>query len=204
MSRETPEAAFAEARTAMERGDWEGFCACLDADTLRRIAENGVARLLSGGPAAEHLLATLCRDHGVPDETVATMRAGLQRLAESGRAAGAPEMRSDPRTMLEYSIRHRQILDEYQKSLASTLRAVTDLAGFTAALERTLRAESGGGSLSTRLFVGEVIEDVSITGTKAWATRRDTSGHTEDVGFVRRKGEWYIRPLAKRPSAGRS
>ena len=127
----------------------------------------------------------------------------LQRLSESGRAAGSPEMRSDPRTMLEYSLRHRQVLDEYQKSLASTLRAVTDLAGFTAALERTLRAESGGGSLSTRLFVGEILEDVSITGTKAWATRRDTSGHTEDVGFVRRKSEWYIRPLAKQPAAGR-
>jgi hypothetical protein len=57
--------------------------------------------------------------------------------------------------------------------------------------------------LSSRLFVGETLEDVSITGTKAWATRRTPEGHAEDVGFVRRKGDWCIRPLAKRPAAGR-
>lgn len=104
MSRATPEEAFAEARAAMERGDWEGFCACLDAETLLRIAENGVGRLLAGGPETGALLAGLCREHAVPD-----------------------------------------------------------------------------------------------AGTKAWATRRSADGHTEGVGFVRKKGEWYIRPLAKRP-----
>jgi hypothetical protein len=57
--------------------------------------------------------------------------------------------------------------------------------------------------MSTRLFVGEALEDVSITGTKAWATRRGADGHVEDVGFVRKKDGWYIRPLAKRPGAGR-
>lgn len=46
-------------------------------------------------------------------------------------------------------------------------------------------------------------EDVSIAGTKAWGARRTAEGHVEDVGFVRRKGVWYIRPLAKRPAAGR-
>jgi hypothetical protein len=51
MSRATPEDAFAEARAAMERGDRDGFRACLDAGTLLRIAENGVGRLLAGGPA---------------------------------------------------------------------------------------------------------------------------------------------------------
>ena len=45
--------AFAEARGAMERGDWESFCACLDAETLFRIAENGLGRLLAGGSATE-------------------------------------------------------------------------------------------------------------------------------------------------------
>src|SRR6185295_10758721 len=85
LSRATPEEAFAEARAAMERGDWEGVCACLDAETLLRIAENGVARFLAGGPATGALLAGLCREHAVPDEMVVTLRARLQRLAESGR-----------------------------------------------------------------------------------------------------------------------
>jgi hypothetical protein len=57
--------------------------------------------------------------------------------------------------------------------------------------------------MSTRLFVGEALEEMSITGTKAWATRRSADGHADDVGFVRKKGEWYIRPLAKRHEAGR-
>jgi hypothetical protein len=199
MSRATPEEAFAEARAAMERGDWEGFCACLDAETLLRIAENGVGRLLAGGPATGDLLAGLCREHAVPD----ALRARLQRLAESGRAAVSPEARLDPRAMVEASLRHKRVVDEYRVSLKSTLKAVPELARFTAALERALRAESGGGSMSTRLFVGEALDEVSITGTKAWATGRSADGHTEGVGFVRKKGEWYIRPLAKRPGAGR-
>ncbi len=203
MSRATPEEAFAEARAAMERGDWDGVCACLDAETLLRIAENGVSRLLGGGPATGILLANLCREHAGPDEIVAALRARLERLAESGRAVVSPEARSNPRTMVEESLRHKRVVDEYRESLKSTLKAVPDLARFTAALERVLRAESGGGSMSTRLFVGEVLEHVSITGTKAWATRRSEDGHAEDVGFVRKKGGWYIRPLTRRPGAGR-
>jgi len=92
---------------------------------------------------------------------------------------------------------------EYRASLKSTMKAVPELARFTAALERALRAESGGGSMSTRLFVGEALEEVSITGARAWATRRSADGHAEDVGFVRKKDGWYIRPLARRPGAGR-
>lgn len=203
MARATPEETFAEARGAMERGDWEGVCACLDAETLLRIAENGVGRLLAGGPATAAILAGLCREHAVPDEMVVTLRARLERLAESGRAAGAPELRSDPRAMVEESLRHKGVVEEYRASLKATLKAVPELARFTAALERALRAESGGGSMSTRLFVGEALEEVSITGTKAWATRRSADGHVEDVGFVRKKDGWYIRPLARRPGAGR-
>jgi len=187
----------------MERGDWDGFCACLDAETLLRIAENGVSGLLGGGPATEALLANLCREHAVPDEIVATLRARLERLAESGRAVVSPEARSNPRVMLEESLRHKRVVDEYRESLKATLKAVPDLARFTAALERVLRARSGGGSMSTRLFVGEVLEQLSISGTRAWATRRSADGHAEDVGFVRKKGGWYIRPLTRRPGAGR-
>lgn len=112
----------------MERGDWEGVCACLDAGTLLRIAENGVGRLLAGGPATGALLAGLCREHAVPDEMVVTLRARLQRLAESGRAAGAPELRSDPRAMVEESLRHKGVVEEYRESLKATLKAVPELA----------------------------------------------------------------------------
>ena len=134
MSRATPEDAFAEARDAMERGDWEGFCACLDAETLLRIAENGVGRLLAGGPATAALLAGLCREHAVPDEMVVTLRARLERVAESARVVVSPDVRSDPRAMVEASLRHKGVVDEYRASLKSTMKTVPELARFTAAL----------------------------------------------------------------------
>jgi GNAT superfamily N-acetyltransferase len=56
---------------------------------------------------------------------------------------------------------------------------------------------------AARLFAGEALEQVSISGTRAWATRRGADGHAEDVGCIRKKNGWYIRPLAKRPGAGR-
>jgi hypothetical protein len=70
-----------------------------------------------------------------------------------------------------------------------------ELAHLDAALERAI----GGGSVSARLFTGEVVEDVQINGTKAWGVRRGANGFREDVGFVRKKGLWYIRLFGTRP-----
>lgn len=203
MSRTTPEEAFAEARAAMERADWDGVFACLDPDDLLKIAENGVSRFLTGGEATADAFTALCGEHDVPGEMVATLHTLLQRIAESARTSVSPAGRSEPGAMLQQSLRHKQIVDDYRKALKATLKAVPDLARFTAALERALRADGGGGSVSSRLFLDEVLEDVSITGTRAWATRRSRAGHPEDVGFVRRKGQWYIRVLGKRPGGGR-
>jgi hypothetical protein len=100
--------------------------------------------------------------------------------------------------MLEQSLRHKQIVDEYRTALKATLKAVPDLPRFAARVERALRAATEGGSVSSRLLVDEVIENVEITGNKAWATRRTAAGHSEDIGFVRRKDGWCVRLLAKR------
>jgi hypothetical protein len=202
-SRTTPEEAFAEARAAMERGDWDGVFACVDPDNLLKISENGVSRFLVGGEATADAFTALCGEHDVPGEMVAALHTLLQRISESARASVSPASRPEPGAMLQQSLRHKQIVDEYRKALKATLKAVPDLARFTAALERAMRAEGGGGSVSSRLFVDEILEDVSITGTRAWATRRSADGQSEDVGFVRRKGEWYVRVLAKRPGGGR-
>ncbi|MGH7375050.1 MAG: hypothetical protein ACREJY_12570 [Candidatus Rokuibacteriota bacterium] len=129
MSRTTPEEAFAQARAAMERGDWDGVFACLDPDNLLKISENGVSRFLMGGEATADAFTALCGEHDVPGEMVAALHTLLQRIAESARASVSP--------------------------------------------------------------------------ARAWATRRSAAGHSEDVGFVRRKGEWYIRVLGKRPGGGR-
>ena len=83
------------------------------------------------------------------------------------------------------------------------MKAVPDLPRFTAALERAMREVLGGGSVSSRLFVNEILKGESTEGTMAWATRRTPEGHSEDVGFVRRKGAWYMRVFAKRPGRSR-
>jgi hypothetical protein len=57
----------------------------------------------------------------------------------------------------------------------------------------------GGGSVSSRLFVGETVENVQIDGTKSWGIRRGPDGFQEDVGFVRKKGVWLIRLFGSRP-----
>jgi len=147
MSRTTPEGAFAEARAAMERGDWDSFFACLDPGNLLRIAENGVARFLVGGEATADAFTALCGEHGVPGEMIVALRALLQRRTDSGRASVSQAGSSERGAMLQQSLRHKQIVDEYQKALKGTLKAVPDLPRFTAALERAMRAAAGGGSV---------------------------------------------------------
>lgn len=203
MSRTTPEEAFAEARAAMQRADWDSVFACLAPDNVLKIAKNSVAHFLMGDEKVAHLFTALCREHAVPDEMVVALRVLLQRMAESGRASVSAMASSEPGAMLQQSLRHKQIVEEYQKSLKGMLEAVPSLSRFAAALEREMRAATGGGSVSSKLFVDELLEEVSITGTKAWATRRTATGHSEDVGFVRRKGEWYIRVFARRPGKRR-
>jgi hypothetical protein len=199
MSRGTPEEAFAEARAAMERADWDRVFACLAPDNVLRIGENSVAHFLSGGEETARTFSALCGEHAVPEEMVLVLRNLLQRMAESGRASVSAMASPDPGAMLQRSLEHKQNVEEYRKALKGMLKAVPDPSRFVAALERAMRAATGGGSVSSRLFVDEVLEGVSITGATAWATRRTATGHSEDVGFVRRKGEWYIRILAKRP-----
>lgn len=192
MAGATPEETFSQARAAMERGDWEGVFACLDADNLRRIGENSIGRFVAGGEAAADAFVALCGEHGVPRETAAALRSSLQRMAE-GRVTAADM--SNPATMMERSRLHQQHVAAYRDAVKSTLKSAPDLPRFTAALERAL----GGGSVSARLFVGEVVEDVQINDTKAWGVRRGANGFLEDVGFVRKKGLWYIRLFGTRP-----
>jgi hypothetical protein len=193
MAGATPEETFSQARAAMERGDWEGVFACLDADNLRRLGENSINRFVAGGEAAGDAFVALCGEHGVSREPVVALRSSLQRMAESMSAARAS--RPDPATMMERSRLHQQNVTTYRDAVKSILKSAPDLPRFTAALERAL----GGGSFSTRLFVGEVVEDVQITGTKAWGVRRGPNGFREDVGFVRKKGLWYVRLFGTRP-----
>ena len=194
MPRGTPEETFAEARAAMERGDWEAAFACLDPADVTRIAKNTFARFLMAGGAAADAFLQICGRHGISEATIADIRARGQAILQSGRH---PVPAPGPAT-IEQSRRHQEFVKAYQQAQEDALDSVADLAAFTGALERAVRADGSGGSVSSQLFVGERLEGVSIEGTKAWATRRMASSATEEVGFVRRKNGWYIRLFARR------
>lgn len=194
MSRGTPESVFATAQEAMERGDWETFFDCLDRRDLLRLA--GMAFGLAGG-------ARLCMEHGIPAEALGRVEALARDINESGRAmvreaGGSPGAATAQSDLLERSLRHRDLLGAHQKAVETCLKSVTNLASFTAGAERLKRATLGGGSVSSTLFVGERLCDVSVNGQKATGVRRMQRGWTEPIAFVKKKGQWYIRFL---PSA---
>lgn len=192
--RETPEAVFATAQSAIARGDWEAFFACLDRPELLRIAKNGVGLMIAGPP--EPGTQSLCATHGFPIDDV---RARGQRIVESAGAIVAnPTRPPDAATMREQSSRHKALVDDYTDAIESSLGAVPDLAAFTAALERHMRAGGGGGSVSSRLFVGETLTDLVVEGKKARGKRRLDGGAVEDIAFARKTDGWHIRlPLRR-------
>ena len=193
MARTTPEETFAEARAAMEGGHWEGVFACLESDNLMRIGQNSVGHFMNGGDRSMQTFVALCGEHGVPSDKVSALRGALEHMAEWGRAAMARA--SDPAAMMRQSLEHRDNVKAYNLALKETLKAAPNLPAFTAALERSL----GGVSVSSRLFIDEVVENIQIDGTKAWGIRRGPNGFQEDVGFVRKKGVWFIHLFGKRP-----
>jgi hypothetical protein len=197
MAPTSPAAVFTDARAAMERGDWNAFFACLDRDSLVRIAENSFKGLINRDTAG---LQALCAEFSFPADAIDRLRSverTMARLAEE-----IVKMRFSaamPVNAAEIMLGHRQSVGEYEKILTRALKSVPDLPAFTAALERRMRAVVGGGSISSEMFVGETLEDVVVEGRNAWATRRMGESWTEDVGFVEKGGAWYIKILARRP-----
>ncbi|HVP62147.1 MAG TPA: hypothetical protein VMT11_16405 [Myxococcaceae bacterium] len=176
----------------MERTDWEAFFECLDRSDLTRLAKMGVAISGEHGPA----FAGLCLEHGVPVEALKTVKGLMQALSES-----AQTFRTDPGAttseMHERSLRNRDLVKALDKAIEACLRSVTNLAAFTAKVERLKRAKFGGGSVSSTLFVGERLHDLTVEGTRASAIRRFKGGYEESITFIRRGDTWYIKLLPK-------
>lgn len=179
--RESPQAVFATAQAAIARGDWETFFACLDQTELLRIAKNGVGFLLAGPP--DPAVAALCATHRFPLDDA---RARGQRIVDSAKAMRGPSTREQP-------MRHKDLVDDYSDGIEKGLKALPDLAGFTAGLERHMRSGGGGGSVSSRLLVGETLRDMVVEGTKARGKRQLGGGAVEDIAFVQKKDGWSIR-----------
>lgn len=188
MALTTPAETFAEAQAAMTNGNWDGFFGTLDRDDLMKIAANGVNRLVGQGPSGAVILRDLGAEHSINAEMVAELIAGVERIVSSAPAATP-------------SADHRAIVGGYEDLLKRMLKGIADPGRFAAALERTFRAAGSGGSVSSSLFVGERLEGVEIDGNRAWGTRRLAGGEDEDIGFVKRRGGWFIRLSARRPRA---
>jgi hypothetical protein len=184
-----PHAVFARAQAAMERGDWETFFGCLDRAELLVIARNGVKFLAASAPAVRSPLRSVLVDHAFPLDALDAQGRDIVQSAE----AIVRDRDRPPAEQAHASLRHRELVQRYQDSIETGLKAVRDLATFTAALERAMRSGGGGGSVSSRLFVGETLTDVVVEGAKARGKRRLPGGTLEEIAFVRKKGDWYIR-----------
>lgn len=158
----------------MARNDLPEVFACLDINDLKRMAENAVALSLGARiDDADDEVRRISRDHNFPlDEILAARRRIMQ----------SPGM--------EATFAHR---DTMKRGLA----AVRNLPSFLALLEGYSRRISGGGSISGRLFQHETLSDVRVEGSRAWGTRVFEPGSSDDVEFVRRKGEWYIKLISR-------
>lgn len=86
---------------------------------------------------------------------------------------------------------------QVRETIDSGLDSVADLPVFSALLERHTRQHSGSGSVARSLFQGEHLEDLEVEGSRAWATRFDSRGEVDPIGFTRRSEEWLIRLFAR-------
>jgi hypothetical protein len=173
MSRETPQAAFDHAQAAMLRGDLFEVFACLDVNDLKRVAANAVALVLGARIDADEEVRRICDEHRFPLDDLMSARRRVMQM---------PSM--------EATMNQR---DTMKRGLA----AVSNLPAFLAALEGYSRRVSGGGSISMRLFQNETLADVQVEGSRAWGTRTHGSESGEDVEFVKRKGQWYVKLIAR-------
>jgi hypothetical protein len=174
MSRETPQAAFELSQAAMLRGDLFEVFACLDVNDLTRVAANAVAQSLGARiDDADDEVRRICDEHRFPLDDLLSARRRVMQM---------PGMEA---TMNQ------------RGTMKRGLAAVSNLPAFLAALEGYSRRVSGGGSISMRLFQNETLTDMQIEGSRAWGRRVQGSGSSDDVEFVQRKGQWYIKLIAR-------
>ncbi len=174
MSRETPQAAFEHAQAAMLRGDLFEVFACLDVNDFKRVAANAVALALGTRiDDADEEVRRICEEHGFPLDDLLSARRRVMQMPG------------------------RQATTNQRDTMKRGLAAVSNLPAFLAALEGYSRRVSGGGSISTRLFQNESLTDVQVEGARARARRVHASESSDDVEFVQRKGQWYIKLIAR-------
>jgi hypothetical protein len=157
----------------MHRGDLLDVFACLDVSDLRLVAGNAIAMSLGAHiDDADDEVRQICREYGFPlDDLLIARRRVVQTPG-------------------------RDATTNQRDTLKRGVAAVSNLAAFLGALEGYCRRVNGGGSISTRLFQNEKLTDVHVQGSRARGTRVYGPGASDEVEFVQRKGQWYIKMTA--------
>lgn len=187
MSQLSPLDVFSEAQSAMARGDYDTFFKCFNNSDLMGIAKNSVSRLMSSDDTFSALREILGQ-HSVSHASFDNMLEKLTEMIDSS----SPPIDDDYR-------QRQQRVKAFNNAMSTMLKSAANLAGLTAALEKAMRSMRHAGSVSRSLFIDEVLEQIVIEDNKAWATRKIASGHSEDIGFIKKKGQWYIRLMARKP-----
>jgi len=195
---DSPAQVYAEAQAASARGDLEALFSRLDRAALIAICINGINLLLAAEESDRRLLRDLCLRFGIEDVDIDALLTGIECIAISAERIATASPTADPAAIRRQSEAHRSIVADYQRGVQALPKATSDLPAFSAALERLVRERLGGGSVSTRLFLDETLENLQIDGNQAWATRRFSNGSDEDIGFIKRRQGWRIRLFARR------
>lgn len=175
------------AQSALAVGDLAVAFACFDRSDVMKIAGNSVRALSVADADADELFDRF--GFG----TLSELRDLTDRMAVSAASLNEDPSSYDPAV-------HRQMTKDYDAAIKDGFRGVADLPDFTAAMEERMREVMGGGSVSTSLFAGEMLEDVEVDGRKAWATRSERGQAIDDIGFVRTRDGWKIKLFARRPA----
>jgi hypothetical protein len=194
MTAASPAEAFLAAQQAMIHGDWEGFFRRL---TRRRLVEIAVMVIPMVGDDPAGTFSDLCRRHGIPADLLADVRDLGDEIVRSAERFRGDDGRS-PAEMVADSDRHRLLVKEHARAAKACVDAITDVAAFVAASERHRRETSGGGSISSRMFVDETLTEIVVTGRKATGVRTFPHGRSEGLAFVFERGEWRIGGATRR------
>ena len=197
--RSTPETVYRTAQMAIERGDWEAFFPCLDPGDLRRLGGMAISSTAAGlHPEIRELAAEL----GAPEALLSQLGPEAQAIENSAVASARdqPAPGASPEAVerwLAQSLHHRDLVKQLDELAERCLASVDDVPLFVARSERVLRAKLGGGLVSSSLFQGEQLLNVTVNGAKAVGTRHRPRGSDEQLGFALRRGVWHIKLFGK-------
>lgn len=167
---------FRQAQAAVAAANWQRVFELLDEPAVQAIGKNSLVWLSIQDPALWSHFPGL-------QPVMVELNRRAERISASAR-----QVLAEPN--LERSLAHRDLVKQHDALLK---RAVKGRAVALGNIEGLRRSRGEGGSLSSRLFQDERLEDLVVEGARASAVRVDASGFRQRVTFVRRRSGWKIQ-----------